>query len=103
MTMKMKNNWRIRINLNKADIIKKVKEEEINKSKALSDEGKTNQILKRMIKKALEAKINLSNNFQKFKSDLYRDRDKTLIKTLNKDYYVEQPLYILFNDLSKNL
>jgi hypothetical protein len=56
-----------------------------------------------MIKKALETTINLSNNFQEFKSDLYGDRDKTLIKTLNKDYYVEQPLYFLFNDLSKNL
>ena len=89
-----------KIHLGKTDVIIEVKEEEINKLKSISDEGVTNTIVKRMLKKAVDSKLNLCDNFPEFKKDLY------MKKTLNRkegDDYVDQPLFSLFNELSKNL
>ena len=95
-----------RIHLKKTDTIIEVKEEEINKLKAISDEGATKNIVKRMIKKTIESNLNLSDNFTEFKSELYGDRDNILRKKTIKeegDDFVKQSLHSLLNDLSKNL
>ena len=48
----------------------------------------------------------MPDSFPEFKSDSFGDRDKILSKTLNRKEGqddINSPLYILFNDLSKNL
>ena len=95
-----------KIHLKKTDIIKEAKEEEINKLKAVSDEGVTNAIVKRMLNKKIESNLKLTDNFPEFKSDIYGDRENILKKAINRkegDDYVSQPLYELINDLSKNI
>ena len=59
-----------------------------------------------MLKKSVESKLNLCQKFPEFKSDLYGDKENILKKTYNRkegDDYIEEPLYSMFNDLSKNL
>ena len=95
-----------KIHLKKTDTIKEAKEEEINKLKAVSDEGVTNAIVKRMLNKKIDSNLKLTENFPEFKSDIYGDRENILKKTSNRkegDDYISQPLYGLINDLSKNI
>ena len=92
-----------RIHLKKTETIVEVKEEEINKLKAISDIDVTKAIVKRMKKKCNnESTIKLPENFPEFDVN----RENILKKSINRkegDDYVNQPLYSLINDLSKNI
>ena len=95
-----------KIHLKKTDTIVKVDVEEINKLKAISDEGVTKAVVKRMLNKRIDSQLKLPDSFPEFKSDIYGDRYNILKKTLNRkegDDYISQPLYSLLNDFSKNL
>ena len=94
------------IHLKQSDIIVPMKSEEINKLKAVSDEGVTKNVVKRMLNKNLDLDLKLSDIFPEFKSEIYGERINILKKTLNRiegDDFIEQSLYELINDLSKNL
>ena len=59
-----------------------------------------------MLKKKRDSNLKLPDSFPEFKSDFFGNREDILKKTLNRkegEEIINLPLYILLNDLSKNL
>ena len=95
-----------KIHLKRTENVVEITEEEINKLKSISDEDVTNAIIKKMLKKRIDANLKLPDSFPEFKSDIYGDRDNILKKTINRKEgidYINQPLYSLLNNISKNI
>ena len=94
-----------KIHFKKTDKIVPVTTEDINKLKSISDENVTMAIVNRMLKKRIESSLKLTDSFPEFKSEIFGDRDNIMQKKLNRkegEDYIEQPLFSIINDLSKN-
>ena len=95
-----------KIHFKKSETIIEASAEEIIRLKSISDDNVTIEIVKRMLNKKVDSTLKFPDSFPEFKSDIYGDRDKILRKTLNRiegEDYVNKPLYLLINQLSKNL
>ena len=68
------------IHFKKIDVIAPMKSEEINKLKAISVEGVTKRIIKKMFNKNIAINLKLPETFPEFKSKVYGDRDNILKK-----------------------
>ena len=80
--------------------------DKINKLKSISDEDVTNRIIELMLKKKRDSNLKMPDSFPEFKSDFFGSREEILKKTLNRkegEEIINLPLYILLNDLTKNL
>ena len=95
------------VHLVSTDTVVKLKDEEINQLKTISDEGVTKSIIKRMLaNKSKDFNLKFPENFPEFKSEIYGDRNKILEKfELKKEGedYIDKPFYQLINEFSKNV